>query len=125
MKGVNNLSATGNFDDIDYRFVKDQFNQYTVLFKVLESKSNMELRLGAHYDPLYETGVLLNITKKQFLTNNDIASLDVVVGDNLRYNFNYYIDKGFYWSLGFNSSYDFFDKNVSIDFIANDINSHL
>ena len=122
-EGVNNLSATKNFDDIDYRFVKDQFNQYTVLFKVLENKSNMELRLGAHYDPLYETGVLLNITKKQFLTNNDIASLDVVVGDNLRYNFNYYIDKGFYWSLGFNSSYDFFDKNVSIDFIANDINT--
>ena len=83
----------------------------------------MELRLGVHYDPLYETGVLLNVTRKQFLTNNDIASLDVVVGDNLRYNFNYYIDKGFFWSLGFKSSYDFFDKNVSIDFVANDLNA--
>ena len=101
VEGVNNLSATGNFDDIDYRFVKDQSNHYTVSFKVLESKSKMELRLGAHYDPLFDTGVLLNVTRKQFLTNNDIASLDVIVGDNLRYNFNYYIDKGFYWSLGF------------------------
>jgi NTE family protein len=122
-EGVNNLSATGNFDDIDFRFVKDQANQYTVSFKVLESKSKMELRLGAHYDPLYQTGVLLNITRKRILTSNDIASLDVVVGDNLRYNFNYYIDKGFFWSLGFNSSYDFFDKNVSIDFVANDLNA--
>ena len=123
VEGVNNLSATGNFDDIDYRFVKDQLNHYTVSFKVTESKSNMELRLGAHYDPLFDTGVLLNVTRKQFLTNNDIASLDVIVGDNLRYNFNYYIDKGFYWSLGFNSSYDFFDKNVSTDFVANDLNT--
>lgn len=122
-EGVNNLSATGNFDDIDFRFVKDQADQYTVSFKVIESKSKMELRLGAHYDPLYETGVLLNITRKRILTNNDIASLDVVVGDNLRYNFNYYIDKGFFWSLGFKSSYDFFDKNVSIDFVANDLNA--
>ena len=122
-EGVNNLSVTGNFDDIDYRFVKDKFNQYTVFFKVTESSSNMELRLGAHYDPLYQTGVLLNITKKRVLTNNDIASLDVVVGDNLRYNFNYYIDKGFYWSLGFNSSYDFFDKNVSVGLVANDLNA--
>jgi len=123
VEGVNNLSATGNFDDIDYRFVKDQFNHYTISFKVIESKSKMVLRLGAHYDPLFDTGVLLNVTRKQFLTNNDIASLDVIVGDNLRYNFNYYIDKGFYWSLGFNSSYDFFDKNVSTDFVANDLNN--
>ena len=123
VEGVNNLSATGNFDDIDYRFVKDQSNHYTVFFKVIESKSKMVLRLGAHYDPLFDTGVLLNVTRKQFLTNNDIASLDVIVGDNLRYNFNYYIDKGFYWSLGFNSSYDFFDKNVSTDFVANDLNN--
>ena len=123
VEGVNNLSATGNFDDIDYRFVKDQFNHYTTSFKVIESKSKMVLRLGAHYDPLFDTGVLLNVTRKQFLTNNDIASLDVIVGDNLRYNFNYYIDKGFYWSLGFNSSYDFFDKNVSTDFVANDLNN--
>ena len=123
VEGVNNLSATGNFDDIDYRFVKDQSNHYTVFFKVIESKSKMVLRLGAHYYPLFDTGVLLNVTRKQFLTNNDIASLDVIVGDNLRYNFNYYIDKGFYWSLGFNSSYDFFDKNVSTDFVANDLNN--
>ena len=123
VEGVNNLSATGNFDDIDYRFVKDQSNHYTVFFKVIESKSKMVLRLGAHYDPLFDTGVLLNVTRKQFLTNNDIASLDVIVGDNLRYNFNYYIDKGFYWSLGFNSSYDFFDKNVPTDFVANDLNN--
>ena len=123
VEGVNNLSATGNFDDIDYRFVKDQFNHYTISFKVIESKSKMVLRLGAHYDPLFDTGVLLNVTRKQFLTNNDIASLDVIVGDNLRYNFNYYIDKGFYWSLGFNSSYDFFDKNISTDFVANDLNN--
>lgn len=123
VEGVNNLSATGNFDDIDYRFVKDQSNHYTVFFKVIESKSKMVLRLGAHYDPLFDTGVLLNVTRKQFLTNNDIASLDVIVGDNLRYNFNYYIDKGFYWSLGFNSSYDFFDKNVSTGFVANDLNN--
>ncbi|RLD60548.1 MAG: patatin, partial [Bacteroidetes bacterium] len=42
---------------------------------------------------------------------------------NLRYNFDYFIDKGYYWSLGLNSNYNSFDENVSIDFIAfNDIN---
>jgi NTE family protein len=122
-EGVNNLSATGNFDDIDYRFIKDASNQFTVSFKVMESNSNTMLRLGVHYDPLYKTAALLNVTRKRVLTNNDIVSLDVIVGDNLRYNFNYYIDKGFYWSLGFNSSYNFFDKNVSLGFVENDLNT--
>ena len=36
-EGVNNLSATGNFDDIDFRFVKDQANQYMVSFKVINT----------------------------------------------------------------------------------------
>jgi NTE family protein len=119
--GVNNLSATGNFQNIDYRFSRDQNNQYTVTLNLRESEANMLLRLGLHYDQLYRTGALLNITRKRLFTNNDIASLDVVVGDNIRYNFNYYIDKGYYWSVGFNSSYSFFDSNVAIDFIENDV----
>lgn len=119
--GVNNLSATGNFQNIDYRFSKNRHNEYTVTFNLQESDANMLLRLGLHYDQLYKTGALLNITRKRLFTNNDIASLDVVVGDNIRYNFNYYIDKGFYWSVGFKSSYNFFDSDVGMDFIENDL----
>ena len=81
----------------------------------------MFLRIGAHYDDLFRSAALINITRKRLLTNNDIASLDLVLGDNLRYNFNYYIDKGFYWSIGFNSSLDTFDKDVEIDFVASDL----
>ena len=31
--------------------------------------------------------------------------MDFILGDNSRYNFDYYIDKGFYWSVGINSKY--------------------
>ena len=119
--GVNNLSATGNFETIDYRFKKDTDGSYIINFNVRESPSRMLLRLGLHYDPLFKTGALINVTRKRLFSNNDIASLDFIVGDNVRYNFNYYIDKGFYWSVGFNSSYHFFDNDIAIDFIANDV----
>jgi NTE family protein len=117
-EGVNNLSATGNFQDIDYQIVHLGIGEYSIVFTLRENTSSMLLRLGAHYDDIFRSAALINITKKRLLTNNDIASFDLIVGDNLRYNFNYYIDKGFYWSIGLNSSYNFFDKGVDIGFVA-------
>jgi NTE family protein len=115
--GINNLSATGNFQDINYRLIEEEKGKYKLKFQLRESDVKTLLRLGAHYDDLYRTGALLNVTRKRLFTNNDIASLDFVVGDNIRYNFNYYIDKGFYWSIGLNSSYNFFDQDVPVSFV--------
>lgn len=121
-EGVNNLSATGNYDGIDYKFVEDPDNseEFSLQFKLKESDSRMLLRLGVHYDDLYRTAALVNITRKRMFTNNDVASLDLIVGDNLRYNFEYYIDKGFYWSVGLTSAFNSFNKNVAVDFILRD-----
>ncbi len=118
--GINNLSATGNFQDINYKLIPDENNQNTLLLSLRENKSNMLLRLGAHYDDLFNAAALLNVTRKRIFTNNDIASLDFIVGDNIRYNLNYYIDKGYYWSVGFNSSFNYFDKNVPLEYVSKD-----
>ena len=122
-EGINNLSATGNFQDINYRLIEHNDTTATLLLQLRESNSRMFLRIGAHYDDLFNAAALVNVTRKRILTNNDIASLDLIVGDNLRYNFNYYIDKGYYWSVGFNSSYDYFEKNVGLDYISFDTSS--
>ena len=116
-EGVNNLSATENFQKINYRFRKNDKNELTVNFDVTESENKSSFRLAAHYDDLYKTAVLVNFTRKRLLTNNDITSFDFIVGDNLRYNFDYFIDKGYYWSIGLNSNYNAFEENVPIDFI--------
>ncbi|MEM7185980.1 MAG: patatin-like phospholipase family protein [Bacteroidota bacterium] len=118
-EGVNNLSATGNYEGIDYRFEQDPDNsdEYSIQFQLRESESRTLLRLGVHYDDLYQTAALFNITRKRLFTNNDVASLDLIVGDNLRYNFDYYIDKGFYWSVGLSSAFTAFEKDVAVDFI--------
>ena len=117
-EGINNLSATNNFQDIDYRLVPAGEDGYNVVFTIRENNAKMLLRIGAHYDDLYRTAAMINITRKRLFTNNDIASLDFMVGDNLRYDFNYYIDKGFYWSVGLNSSFNFFEENVKPEFVA-------
>ena len=113
--GINNLSATGNFDRINYNLFPVD-TSYTLAIQLEESQNKTSLRLSLHYDDLYKSGALINLTRKSSLFTNDVASLDVILGDNFRYNFQYYIDKGYYWSLGVKSRYNNFNKGVAFDF---------
>lgn len=119
-EGINNLAATGNFQDINYQLIENGKGETKVSLRVREKKSKTLLRLGAHYDDLFDTAALINVTEKRIFTNNDILSFDFIVGDHIRYNLDYYIDKGFYWSIGLNSNYNFFDLEVPISFVSNE-----
>jgi NTE family protein len=120
-KGVNNLVATNNFDSFLYKFSPSD-QGYDLMAKVIESKNTTFIKLGLHYDQLYKSAVLLNLTKKQLFLKNDVLSLDFILGDNSRYNFDYYIDKGFYWSVGINSRYIGFNHSTDPSGLINTIN---
>jgi NTE family protein len=111
-KGVLNLSATQNFSAINYSFEKMQDGDKLIL-ELKENENNAFLKFGLHYDDLFKSGILLNYTKKRLIAKNDVASLDLILGDNIRYNFDYYIDNGFYWSFGFNSKLTTFNRNIT------------
>jgi NTE family protein len=114
-KGISTLNATQNFSAITYSLEKIQKGERLYL-NLKENKNNTFLKFGLHYDDLYKSGVLVNYTHKRIATKNDVVSLDVILGDNFRYNFDYYIDNGFYWSFGFNSKLNSFNRNISTDF---------
>jgi NTE family protein len=44
-----------------------------------------------------------------------MASLDIVLGDNYRYDFDYYIENGYNLSFGFKSFFNQFNRNVTSD----------
>lgn len=114
VSGINNLSATGNFEYAQYQIVQESEGNIINL-KVKENQVSNFLKLGGHYDDLYKTSILLNYTTKHILTNNDMLSADLILGDNLRYNFDYFIDNGFYWSFGLRSRYNNFNANIKFD----------
>lgn len=114
--GLNNLSATGNFNRVTYG-IKSQNNYQNLIINVDENQNKTFLKLAAHYDDLYKSGLLINYTRKSLFLTNDIASLDLILGDNIRYNFEYFIDKGKYWSIGLRSRFNHFEDNVDFDFI--------
>ncbi len=112
-EGINNLAATGNFDRISHRLLN---NDQKLTVHVKEGKNKMLLRFAMHYDDLYKTAALLNVTKKNLFLNNDVLSFDAILGDNIRYNLEYYIDKGFYWSIGIKNQLTRFTKGIDYAF---------
>ena len=105
------LSSTRNYERITYSLDKKEDNTHLLNLKLIESKDYANLKLGAHYDLLYRSGVLVNYNQKHLITNNDLFSLDVILGDNLRYSLNYFVDNGFYISYGITSRYNHFRAN--------------
>ena len=112
LTGINNMNATQNFSAIFYSFEPNK-DGVDLNLNLKENSTRTYLKFGLHYDNLFKSGVLLNLTRKKALLKNDIASLDIVLGDNFRYNLDYYIENGFNLSFGFKSHYIQFNRNIA------------
>lgn len=113
IQGINALTATGNFESINYKLVSVEGGS-RVEFEIIENEFSTFIQFGAHYDNLYKTGVLVNLTKKHPLFKNDFLSFDLVIGDNIRYNLDYILDNGFNWSFGVNTRHNSFQEDLFI-----------
>ena len=117
IQSINNLYATGNFENIQYKILDDIENEEGSILslKVKEHRISNYLQLGVHFDDLYKTGIIINSTAKHLFNKNDIISADIILGDNIRYNFDYFIDNGFYTSFGVKSRYNSFNANLNFE----------
>ncbi|MDV6169593.1 patatin-like phospholipase family protein [Flavobacterium sp. DG1-102-2] len=115
--GITSLNATQNFTAISYNFKKDTDGE-SLRLNVTENPINRYIKFGLHYDGLYKSALLVNYTHKNLLRRNDVASVDAMLGDNFRYNLDYYIDNGFYLSYGLHSYFSQFNRNVSQEYGA-------
>lgn len=128
--GVDNVVATENFKSFYYYFLpSDKGSGYNLIGEFSETKNTSFIKLGLHYDDLYKSAALINFTKKRFLSKNDVMLFDLILGDNIRYNFEYFVDNGFYLSVGLRSRFNHFKKNIDAATIlseeqisANDLN---
>jgi NTE family protein len=110
--GINTINGSQNFNAINYALQSEGEGEKLVL-NLRENDTKTQLKLGLHYDGLYKSAVLANLTQKNLFLKNDNTSLDLIIGDNFRYNFNYYVDNGFNISFGCKSSFYQFNRNVS------------
>jgi len=116
-QGIGNMAATGNFKTIRYKLLNNINGGEDLILPLDETRNTFFLRLGAHFDDLYKSAAIINMTKRRVLSRDDVASFDLILGDNIRYNFEYYVDKGSYWSFGVNSRFNDFDQEIDFDLI--------
>ncbi len=110
-KGMDNLSATKDFSAITYS-LEPGMEGDDLNVELTENSVRNFLKFGIHYDEVYKSGFLVNLTRKKFFFKNDVTSVDLILGDNFRGNFDYYVDHGFNLSYGFKSRYNMFNKNI-------------
>ena len=113
-KKINKLTASKSFNRIDYHLT-NSFKGKKIELKVKEEKVQSYLKIGLHYDLLYKTAVLLNYNHKKLFTENDEISLDIAVGDKIRYDFQYFVDNGIIPSYGLKSRYNNFTSSFLND----------
>lgn len=111
-KGIENLNASQNFSYINYTISKDENGDQLNLF-LKENDVRSNLKFGIHYDELYKSGLMANFTQKRLFFKNDVFSLDLILGDNFRYAADYYVDNGYYISLGLSSKSHRFNRNLN------------
>lgn len=112
---IDKLYATNNYNLINYNIIQKDEKNYLKI-NVSEDNNRIFLKFGLHYDEIFHTGLLLNITAKRLLFRNSTISLDGIIGDKPRYYFNYFIDNGYIPGFGIYSS------GMNID--LTDINSN-
>ena len=109
------LSATKNYEQITYQLKETPAGKTEIIFSLVELSKKPTLEIGVHYDALYESSVLARYMQGGVFTNNDVFSFDAILGDKLRYNLNYFVDNGFYFSYGFRSRYNRFRANTTFN----------
>ena len=107
-KMIDKLYATNNYRFINYDIIQQDNRNYLKLY-VTEDEARHFLKFGLHYDEIFKTGLLLNYSAKRLLFRNSNLSMDIVVGDNPRYYFNYFIDNGYIPGFGIYSTGMTFD----------------
>lgn len=119
IEGIKTLYASNNFIKIRHRLSKNLDGTYDLNLNVKENNQKYYAKLGLHYDDVYKSALLLNLTANNLVTINSSLSFDFIFGDNPRYNFHYFVDNGIKPSFGFNSKYNNFsietDFNQSVD----------
>jgi NTE family protein len=114
-EGINAMYDTDNFKSIDYQFVTSPSNARELFIQPrLRPGYQRSLRVGLHFDNVYKSSLLLNGTFRNILFKNSVASLDCIIGDKFRYNFHYFVDRGFKPGFGLNSRLNFTDLSFPV-----------
>lgn len=114
-QGINQIQASEYFETVYYDLIPDGDQQVILVLKP-SLKRNYQNTFGTaiHYDNFYGAGLLLQSKRRSLLRSDDNLRLDLVIGNRIRYDLNYHINRGVRNSPGFRSSYEYNSVNTKL-----------
>jgi len=106
---INSIFGTHTQQYVDYYFKKNEADESLDLKLIPKPKVgyDKELRLGVHFDNVYKSSLLINATVLNWFLSNSITSVNLIIGDRVRYTANYLVEFGrLIPDIGFNSRLD-------------------
>jgi len=99
--GMNRLYGRGVYRTVDYRFNPLQGDSIELKIRPKERNPKALLRFGLHYDIDFQTALLVNFTRRDFLMDYDRLKFDVAIGTLPRLWIDYRLDRDYIPSVGF------------------------
>ena len=97
-----------NHEIIKYDLYPITDTSYSLNFYFKSFRHNQYLRLGVHFDSDFGSAFLFSYYKKNFLFKNSFLNVDLILGDNPRGNFIYFVDRGAIPTLGVRGQFNTF-----------------
>jgi NTE family protein len=73
---IDKLYATNNYKIINYEIIQKD-NKNVLKLIVTEDNNRLFLKFGLHYDDIFKSGLLANITVKRLLFKNSSISINL------------------------------------------------
>ena len=113
--GISTIDGTRNFSYIGYELYENSDSTYKMVLNVKEKPDNELLKIGIHYDNLYDAGLMLKYTSRNKIMKNSIFSADVIIADKPRGHIMFFKDNADWPGFLFQISYDQFSSQVPTD----------
>lgn len=97
-----------NYEIIKYDLFPITDTSHALNFYFKPFKHNQYLRLGLHFDTDFGSAFLFSYYNKNLIFKNSFLNVDLVLGDNPRGNFTYFIDRGVIPMLGIRGRFNTF-----------------
>ncbi|WP_409770752.1 patatin-like phospholipase family protein [Thermaurantimonas sp.] len=105
---IDQIYGRKNHEIIKYDLFPITDTSYALNMYFKSFKYNQYLRLGLHFDSDFGSAFLFSYYNKNLIFRNSFLNVDLVLGDNPRGNFTYFIDRGVIPMLGIRGRFNTF-----------------